>query len=327
MSKPLILTMGDPAGIGPEIILKSFLDPSINQLPQVVYGDFKIMKLYQDLLKINEIELVKIHDLKDAKFETKKLNVLDFDIVNMAEFKMGQVSATAGNAAFNYIIKAIEDTKAGLARAIVTAPINKEALHTAGHIYPGHTEIFAKYSGVASDYAMLLYDDKLSVIHVSTHVALTTAIAKVTPERVATVIRLAHESLTKIKGRAPKIGVAGLNPHASEHGLFGNEEAERIIPAIEKAKKLYDVVGPIAPDAIFNRGLKGEFDVIIAMYHDQGHIPFKLFAFDSGVNTTVGLPILRTSVDHGTAFNRAGKGTAQHSSMMQAIRLADKMTK
>jgi 4-hydroxythreonine-4-phosphate dehydrogenase len=327
MIKPLIVTMGDPAGIGPEVILKSFIDNSINKIDMVVYGDYKIMKLYQDLLKINNLKLNKVKTINDANFEEGTLNVVDFDIVDMNEFKIGEVKATSGNAAFKYIVKAIEDTNSGLARAIVTAPINKEALHNAGHIYPGHTEIFAKYSGVSSDYAMLLYDDKLSVIHVSTHVSLTTAIARVTSKRILNVIELANNALLKIKGYAPKIGVAGLNPHASENGLFGDNEALEIIPAVETGKKLYNVSGPIAPDSIFNRGLNGEFDVVVAMYHDQGHIPFKLFAFDTGVNITVGLPILRTSVDHGTAFNIAGKGIAKHLSMMQAIRLAYKITK
>jgi len=208
---------------------------------------------------------------------------------------------------------------------VCTGPINKEALHLAGHIYPGHTEIFAEYAN-STDYAMLLYDDKLSVIHVSTHVALEDAISLITQKRVEQVIELAAKNMNKIKGKDIKIAVAGLNPHASENGLFGHQEDEIITPAIENMKDKYNVIGPISPDTIFSRGLKKEFDIVVAMYHDQGHIPFKLYAFDSGVNTSVGLPIVRTSVDHGTAFDITGQGIAKHESMIAAIELCDKLS-
>jgi len=324
-NKPIILTMGDPAGIGPEVILQSFKKPEVNSLPVVVFGDFEVMALFKRLLNITEYELKALSSIEEASFDAHVLNVVDFKNIDMASYKMGEVSRMCGQAAFEYVIASIKAVQAGLARGVTTAPLNKEAMHLAGHYYPGHTEIFAEYSG-SSDYAMMLYDEKLSVIHVSTHISLSEAISTLTQKRVEQVIELAGVNVEKIKGRKAKIAVAGLNPHASENGLFGDQEEKIITPAIEAMKSKYDVIGPISPDTVFVRGLKKDFDIVVAMYHDQGHIPFKLYAFDSGVNTSVGLPIVRTSVDHGTAFDIAGQGIAGDSSMVAAILLANKLS-
>jgi 4-phospho-D-threonate 3-dehydrogenase / 4-phospho-D-erythronate 3-dehydrogenase len=323
--KPIILTMGDPAGIGPEVILQSFKKSEVNTLPVVVFGDFEVMDLFYKALNIQEFTLKQIFKIEDAHYDSKVLNVVDFNNINMDSYVMGQVSQMCGQAAFEYVIGSIEAVQAGLARAVTTAPLNKEAMHLAGHYFPGHTEIFAQYSG-SQDYAMMLYDEKLSVIHVSTHISLSQAISTLTKERIQQVIELAGINIEKIKGRKAKIAVAGLNPHASENGLFGNQEELVIAPAVEAMKDRFDVIGPISPDTVFIRGLKKDFDIVVAMYHDQGHIPFKLFAFDSGVNTSVGLPIIRTSVDHGTAFDIAGQGIAGDSSMVAAILLANKLS-
>jgi 4-phospho-D-threonate 3-dehydrogenase / 4-phospho-D-erythronate 3-dehydrogenase len=323
--KPIILTMGDPAGIGPEVILQSFKKSEVNTLPVVVFGDFEVMDLFYKALNIQEFTLKQIFKIEDAHYDPKVLNVVDFNNIKMDSYVMGQVSQMCGQAAFEYVIGSIEAVQAGLARAVTTAPLNKEAMHLAGHYFPGHTEIFAQYSG-SQDYAMMLYDEQLSVIHVSTHISLSQAISTLTQERIQQVIELAGINIEKIKGRKAKIAVAGLNPHASENGLFGNQEELVIAPAIEAMKDRFDVIGPISPDTVFIRGLKKDFDIVVAMYHDQGHIPFKLFAFDSGVNTSVGLPIIRTSVDHGTAFDIAGQGIAGDSSMVAAILLANKLS-
>jgi 4-hydroxythreonine-4-phosphate dehydrogenase len=324
-TKPIILTMGDPAGIGPEVILQAFKKPEVNTLPVVVFGDFNVMELFKGQLNLHDFELKNCTSIEETVFETKVLNVVDFKNIDMDSYKMGEVSKMCGQAAFEYVIGSIQAVQEGKARAVTTAPLNKEAMHLAGHYYPGHTEIFAQYSGT-DDYAMMLYDEQLSVIHVSTHIALSQAISGLTQKRIEQVIELAGDNIEKIKGRKAKIAVAGLNPHASENGLFGDQEEKIITPAIEAMKSKYDVIGPVSPDTVFVRGLKKDFDIVVAMYHDQGHIPFKLFAFDSGVNTSVGLPIIRTSVDHGTAFDIAGKGLAGDSSMVAAILLANKLS-
>jgi 4-hydroxythreonine-4-phosphate dehydrogenase len=231
----------------------------------------------------------------------------------------------SGNAAFEYVKKATELAMKKKIDAIATAPLNKEAMHKAGHVYPGHTEILAKFTE-AKDYAMFLYDEALRVIHVSTHISLLDAIKGLRKERVAAVIDLAHNTMIKLGYENPRIAVAGINPHAGEGGLFGDEEIKEIIPAIKlKRSEGINVEGPEPPDTVFLRAKEGSFDVVVAMYHDQGHIPLKLLGFHSGVNITVGLPIIRTSVDHGTAFGKAWKGIANESSMKEAIKLAIKL--
>jgi 4-phospho-D-threonate 3-dehydrogenase / 4-phospho-D-erythronate 3-dehydrogenase len=222
--------------------------------------------------------------------------------------------------------RATQLANAGRVGAVATAPLNKEAMHLAGHKYPGHTEILAELTGT-EDYAMMLVTDELKVIHVSTHVSLREAIERVRPDRELAVIRLAHASLRKLGVENPKVAVAGLNPHAGENGLFGTEDLERIAPAVEEAKeKGIEASGPWPPDTVLMQARRGEFDVVVVQYHDQGHIPVKLMGFETGVNVTVGLPFFRTSVDHGTAFDIAGSGKAEHASMRAALDLARKLS-
>jgi 4-hydroxythreonine-4-phosphate dehydrogenase len=320
------ITMGDPSGIGPEIILKSFEKPSVRDSRIIVIGDYRIMEAAYGLSGINSYNLKRIYDARDASFGRNILNILDLQCVDMKEFKPGRVMAGSGNAAFQSVKKAVELTLGRNIDAIATAPLNKEALHLAGHNYPGHTEILADLSGT-KNYAMLLYDRKLSVIHVSTHTSLLNAIKTLRKERIESVIRLADDMMSRIVGNHPRIAVAGLNPHAGENGLFGDEEIKEIIPAVkEMQKEGIDVSGPHPPDTVFLQTLNGNYDIVVAMYHDQGHIPLKLIGFRSGVNVTAGLPFIRTSVDHGTAFEIAWQGKADDNSMIQSIKLAIKLS-
>ena len=325
MGSIFAITMGDAAGIGPEIILQTFLGNETTNRKLLVVGDLVILKKVKELLGYNEVKLNSIASFEDACWEPQIVNVWDMKLLDSDGFEPGKVSAEAGNAAFQYLIEAIGLANAGKIAGVVTAPINKEAIHAGGHYFAGHTEIFAAYTDT-KDYAMLLYDQKFSVIHVSTHISLLEAINSLSQARVETVIQLAEDSMKKILGRAPRIAVAGLNPHAGENGLFGNQEIEILTPAIENMRvKGIEVSGPYAPDTIFLRTVKGFFDIVVAMYHDQGHIPMKLLGFDTGVNVSVGLPIIRTSVDHGTAFDIAWKGIAKNESLLKAIYLADRL--
>ncbi len=325
-SAPAIgITMGDPAGIGPEIILKSLEKKGIRKNRIMVIGDYVVMLETFNLLKIKSFELNRIHHFSECIFSDGVVNILDLQLIKKNEFYPGKVQAITGNAAFEYIRKAVELVNNKNINAIVTAPINKEAIHLAGHNYPGHTEILASLTGT-KDYAMFLYDKKLSVIHVSTHVSLLEAVTTLNRERIEKVIELANAAMTKLCGTIPGIAVAGINPHAGENGLFGDEEQKEIIPAIYNMKgKGINVEGPIPPDTIFLQAVKGKYDVVVAMYHDQGHIPLKLLGFNSGVNISLGLPFIRTSVDHGTAFDIAWQGKADEGSMIKAIKLAIKM--
>ncbi len=325
--KPLIaITMGDPAGIGPEIILKSFELPAIRNKRLVVIGDFNIMESACRLLKITSFKLKRIHILKECSFLPGVLNILDLDLVDMNKFVPAIVNSISGDAAFKSVRKAVELANKKEIDAIVTAPLNKEAIHLAGYNYPGHTEILASLSGT-SDYAMLLYSKKLKVIHVSTHVSLLEAIRRLNKERIEKVTGLAYNFMKQLKPGKIKIAVAGINPHAGENGLFGDEEIREIIPAVKRLKeKGIDVEGPVPPDTVFLQAVAGKYDVVVAMYHDQGHIPLKLLGFNNGVNVTVGLPFIRTSVDHGTAFEIAWQGKADNSSMVEAIKLAAKIS-
>ncbi|MGB8492536.1 MAG: 4-hydroxythreonine-4-phosphate dehydrogenase PdxA [Bacteroidales bacterium] len=320
------ITMGDPAGIGPEIILKSFENPVIRNGKLIVIGNYRILRTVYDLLKIRSFELRRIGRADEGVFNKAVLNVLDPGRAVEKDFRPGKVQAIAGAVAFDCVVKAIEMAKNGEIDAIVTAPLNKEALHLAGHKYPGHTEILADLTGT-SDFAMLLHDKKLSVIHVSTHVSLMDAITGLTRERIEKVIGLAHDFMKKLGISYPKIAVAGINPHAGENGLFGREEINEIIPAVRNMKgRGINVEGPVAPDTVFLQAVNGRYDIVVAMYHDQGHIPLKLLGFNSGVNVTVGLPFVRTSVDHGTAFEIAWQGIASEESMTEAIMLAIKLS-
>jgi 4-hydroxythreonine-4-phosphate dehydrogenase len=324
--KPVLgITMGDATGCGPEIIVKSLADASFYEMSRLfVIGDAKIMRRAVDIvgsaLKVRTVDLV-----ADAGKDAGVLDVLDFDNLP-ADLPFATVDARAGKAAYEYVAKGVEMAMAGQIDAIVTAPLNKEAMNLGGYHYAGHTEILGALSGT-KDYAMMLVGGPLRVIHVSTHVSLREACNRTKQARVLKVIELADESCKLLGIAEPRVAVAGLNPHAGEAGMFGTEEIEEIIPAIEAAKaRGICATGPIAPDTVFYRtALKGHFDIVVCMYHDQGHIPMKVLSFETGVNVTVGLPFIRTSVDHGTAFGKAGKGTADHRSLNESILLGAKM--
>ena len=281
--------------------------------------------------KINQISSV-----REAKFELGTIDVIDLKCVDMDTFEPGKVAPQCGNAAFVSIIKAIELAMAGEVDGTVTAPLNKEALHKGGHNFDGHTEIYAHYTGTKK-YAMLLADEFLRVIHVSTHVSLREACDRVKKERIIEVTELISNACRQFGMESPRIGIAGLNPHASDNGLFGWEEEKEIIPAVEELRQRgFNVDGPVPPDTLFAKAKCGKYDGCVAMYHDQGHIPFKVVGFNwnketgkmdsaKGVNITLGLPIIRVSVDHGTAFDVAGKGVASPDAMLLSIDYATRM--
>jgi len=310
MSKPIAITMGDPAGIGAEIIAKLGASPNRPDVPLLVIGDEGVMT----------------RALADVGADLSALRVLQAGDPLPFDLPVGQIDARAGAAAFAYIQRGIDLALAGEVRALVTAPISKEAMRLAGIGYPGHTEILADRCGVA-DFAMMLANDELRVLLVSIHLSLGDAIAAVTPASELRAIRLADQACRAFCVAAPKVAVAGLNPHAGENGLFGREEAEIIAPAIAAARREgIDASGPWPGDTIFMRARRGEFDIVVAQYHDQGLIPVKYLGVDKGVNITVGLPFVRTSVDHGTAFDIAGQGVADPASLVEAVRMAVAMS-
>jgi 4-hydroxythreonine-4-phosphate dehydrogenase len=306
------ITMGDPAGIGPEIICKALADMApAEQANIVVLGNAAVMAR---AARVTGTELT---------FGPGGV-ALD-DVAMPSEVPFGRIDPRGGDAAFHAIKRAVELAQAGSIGCIVTAPINKEALNNAGHHYDGHTGMLAALTGTKSSF-MLLASEKLSVIHVSTHVSLKTAIDRATPERIVETIRTGHKYLQRIGIANPRIAVAGINPHCGEHGLFGNEDEAQVVPAVARARaEGIAVTGPIPPDTVYYRASRGEFDLVVAQYHDQGHIPMKLIAFHSTVNISLGLPIDRTSVDHGTAFDIAGTGTADYVNMNAAIAYARKL--
>ena len=326
MDAPLIaVTMGDPAGIGPEIVAKTFAEERFrNENRTLVVGDPVILERAAKLLELS-LRVNAISEPEEAAFEPGAVDVLAVGELP-EDLPFGELDARAGDAAFRYVERATKLASSGRVAAIATAPLNKEAMHLAGHKYPGHTEILAELTGTR-DYAMMLVTDELKVIHVSTHVSLKKAIERVRSERELAVMRLAHDSLRKLGVENPKVAVAGLNPHAGENGLFGTEDLEHIAPAVEEARERgIEATGPWPPDTVLMRARRGEFDVVVVQYHDQGHIPVKLMGFDTGVNVTVGLPFFRTSVDHGTAFDIAGTGKADNASMQAALDLARKLS-
>ncbi len=321
MEKRLGITMGDAAGIGAEIILK-IMKEYMNDV--IIYGSFDVLEHYRHKFAY-DFELRKIADATEAIPD--KVNVLDQTGLLFSEFETGKVSPLCGKNAFLFLEKAIHDAMDSKIRGIVTCPLNKEALRAGGYDYDGHTEILSTLTGTKK-YGMLLWSDRLKTIHVSTHVSLAAAIQRVRKERIIEVTKLAEDILKKAGYEKPKIAIAGLNPHAGENGLFGDEEIREIIPAVEELRKLgIDAYGPIPPDTVFLKCYKGEYDLVVAMYHDQGHIPLKLMDFDGGVNITCGLPIIRTSVDHGTAFDIAGQNIARPDSLIRAIKVADMISK
>jgi len=316
------ITAGDPCGIGPEIVLKALKREPAYAQRCIVFGSTEVLRYYDDLLQYG----FPFYEIKTARdFRPGFINVYNADTVRMDDITIGQVCAAGGRCAFMSVKAAIEFAQRKEISCVVTAPLNKEALHVAGYNYAGHTEIFREFFHNPTC-AMLLWSDMLKTIHVTTHMPLRKACDAVTKQRVIEVIRLADSTLRKTGYQKPRIAVAGLNPHAGENGIFGDEEIMQIIPAVEECKKEgIDVYGPVAPDTVFLRCLNGESDIVVAMYHDQGHIPLKLLDFDGGVNITVGLEIVRTSVDHGTAFDIAGKLTAKEDSMLKAIAIGQKL--
>jgi len=326
--KPIIaITMGDPSGIGPEVIAKALGEGRIYDLCRpIVIGDARVMaaaaKLVSRNLQVNAVEA-----LEQATFRHGLMDVLDLKNIEIDRLRRGKVDRDSGRAAVEYVQRAIDLAIKGEVDAIATAPLNKEAMNLAGFPYPGHTEILAETTG-SKNYAMMLLAGPLRVVHVTTHTSLRNACDRVKKGRVVTTIHLTDRSLKDLGIVNPRIAVAGLNPHAGEGGLFGTEELDEIAPAIKECRSEgIHVEGPFPPDTVFLRGKRGEFDAVVAMYHDQGHIPVKLLGFEEGVNVTIGLPIIRTSVDHGTAFDIAWKGFADSRSMVEAIRVAAEMAK
>lgn len=328
--------MGDPAGIGPEIVVKALsLKETYDKCRPMVTGDAAVMQLAIRQLD-SDLKVNAISNVNDARFEYGTIDVYDLHCIDMDTFRQGEVAAQCGDAAFKAVVKAIELAMNNDVDATVTAPLNKEALNLAGHHFDGHTEIYARYTSTKK-YAMLLADDFMRVIHVSTHVSLRQACDLVKKQRIIDVAELITDACRQFGIERPHIGIAGLNPHASDNGLFGSEEKEEIIPAVEALRaKGYDVDGPVPPDTLFAKAKCGKYDGCVAMYHDQGHIPFKVVGFNwnketgkmestKGVNITLGLPIIRVSVDHGTAFDVAGKGVASPEAMLLSIDYAARM--
>ncbi|MBN1575048.1 MAG: 4-hydroxythreonine-4-phosphate dehydrogenase PdxA [Chitinispirillaceae bacterium] len=309
------LTMGDPAGIGPEIALKALQIPAFRE-STVVVGDFGVMEDVAASLNLH----LPLHPMASAgEFTTGSANILDCRQVTPGSYIIGRTHASCGRAAYAYIERAIRDALAGEVDGVITNPINKEALHAAGINYPGHTEIFAEKTGTAG-YSMLFLLRNVGVAHVTTHCSLRDAIELVSVDRVASNIRLLDGAMRQLGVAAPRIAVGGLNPHAGENGLFGNEEIRHIAPAIETARREgVAATGPYPPDTVFMRAFRGEFDGVVAMLHDHGFVALKSMDFEHGVNITIGLPIIRTSVGHGTAFDIAGKGIASPESLLAAF--------
>ncbi len=322
MKPRIAITMGDPAGIGPEIIVKALQEASVWAVCRpIVIGDAGQLERAAGLLR-TAVSVIPVASMIEAEGPERRVVVLQTGRVP-ADLPLGRVSAEGGEVAYQCVVRAAELARRGEVAAICTAPLNKEALQAAGHRYPGHTELLGELTG-RKDFAMVLIGPDLRVAHVSTHVGLRKAIEQVAREREETVIAVAAELLRRIGIPAPRIAVCGLNPHAGEHGLFGEGEDDReIAPAVEAMRaRGYDVQGPLPADTVFYRARRGDFDLVVAQYHDQGHVAMKVLGLEGGVNVTAGLPILRTSVDHGTAFDIAGKGVADHRGMVEAIRLA-----
>jgi 4-hydroxythreonine-4-phosphate dehydrogenase len=324
---PLIaVTMGDGAGVGPEVVVGALMEPEVaERCRPVVIGDAGRLQAAADALGLSP-EIVPITEVSEAVFAPGRINVIDLGLLP-ADLPWGRLSPVAGHAAYEYVRVAAELAMAGAVQGICTAPLNKEALHSAGHVYPGHTELLAHFCGI-EEVSMMLSSPKIRVIHVTTHIGLIDAVAKIEPGLVERTVRRGHEALLRAGIPAPRIGVCGINPHAGEGGLFGyGEEEEKIVPAIERLQAAgIDARGPLPADTAFFVAGRGDYDLIVAMYHDQGHGPVKILGIESGVNITVGLPVIRTSVDHGTAFDIAGTGKVEVGSMIEALRQAAQMS-
>jgi len=323
--KKLAITMGDPGGVGPEIIVRALNSSEVrNYCAPIVIGDASIIEEALNLLKLNlQLRLIKSPEESKPTSRDRFIELIDMGMIK--KFRKNKPTAEGGKACVSYIKKAVEVAVKKQVDGIVTAPISKEALKIAGFKWPGHTEMLADLTNTR-DYAMMLMGGHLRVILVTVHTALKNVPALITRKRILKTIRLAKKACDMLKIKKPRIAVAALNPHAGEAGIFGDEEKKKIIPAIREAvKERIPVSGPYPPDTIFYKAYKGEVDVIVCMYHDQGLIPLKMLAFDQGVNTTIGLPFVRTSPDHGTAYDIAWKGVANPTSMIEAIKLAAKL--
>ena len=333
------ITMGDPASIGPEITVKALsLEEIYHKCRPLVIGDANVMEAAVRIVGKDGIKIHPVHSVDEALFEPGTIDVYDMGLVDMDQLERGKVSAMAGEAAFRYVEKVIQMALAGEVDGTVTNAFSKEAINLAGHHYSGHTEVYADMTGTKK-YTMMLAHENMRVVHVSTHVSLREACERVKKDRVLEVIRIAYQACRNLGIQQPKIGVAGLNPHSGENGLFGREEIEEIIPAIEAANgEGIFAEGPVPPDTVFSKARGGWYDMVVAMYHDQGHIPLKGVGFVynqeqqkwdavAGVNITLGLPIVRASVDHGTAFDQAGQGVANELSLMNAIDYGIRLSK
>jgi 4-phospho-D-threonate 3-dehydrogenase / 4-phospho-D-erythronate 3-dehydrogenase len=323
MTRPIVaITMGDAAGVGPEIIVKALQSAEVHQICRpMVIGDAGRLRKAAAITKVT----LPIHSVtapSEAPFSPEAIDCLDLDCIP-GDLPFGKLSKIAGDGAYRFIAKAVELAMAGSIHAVCTAPLNKEALHAGGHLFPGHTELLAALSGTR-EVSMMLSTPKMRVIHVTTHIGLLDAIERIEPGLVERTIRRGNDALLKAGVARPHVGVCGINPHAGEHGLFGRGEEElKIQPAIDAARRSgIDVEGPLPADTLFFRAGRGDFDLVVAMYHDQGHGPVKVLGLEAGVNITIGLPFVRTSVDHGTAFDIAGTGKADERSLIEALRQA-----
>ena len=327
-SKPILaITLGDPGGIGPEIIAKALAHASVyEQARPLVVGERRALEAAIRITS-TPLEVRTVEAPSDAGERPGIVDLVDLANIDIEHVGRGHVCAEVGKAGYEYVERATRYALADEVGAVVTPPLNKEALSEAGWVGVGHTELLARFSGVPDqNVAMMLASNRLRVVHVSTHVSLRRAIEMVQPERIVTAARLAGDAARDIVGHDPHLAIAGLNPHAGEHGLFGSEEEEFIEPAITRLRdEGWHVSGPVSPDTVFLRAAAGDFDAVVAMYHDQGHIPSKFAGFDDTVNVTLGLPIVRTSVDHGTAYDIVGTGKANEANLLDAITLAAQM--
>ncbi|NLU75359.1 4-hydroxythreonine-4-phosphate dehydrogenase PdxA [Streptomyces sp. HNM0575] len=338
MSRPVIaITMGDAAGVGPEVVVKALartVGPAGTAgatdaahsaaFRPLVVGDAARLRRAAEVTGA-ELEIAAVGSPEEARWEPGTADCIDLANIP-ADLPFGELSPVAGEAAYRYVETATRLATGHRVDAICTAPLNKEALHAAGHRYPGHTELLADLTGT-DEVSMLLSAPSLRVIHVTTHIGLVDAVAKIEPGLVERTVRRGHETLRSSGVARPRIAVCGINPHAGENGLFGHgEEETKVVPAIEALRRDgIDAQGPLPADTVFFRAVRGDFDLVVAMYHDQGHGPVKVLGLDAGVNVTVGLPVIRTSVDHGTAFDIAGTGAADEASMLEALRQATEL--
>jgi 4-hydroxythreonine-4-phosphate dehydrogenase len=320
----IAVTMGDAAGVGPEIVMKALAHRDLYAMcrPLVAGDAARLEEAGRRTGAALGLRSLPRDGIAAAQYEPGTVDCLDLKLIP-AGLPFGRLSAVAGHAAYEYVRLATELAMAGRIEAICTAPLNKEALHAGGHIFPGHTELLAALTGTP-EVSMMLTAPDLRVIHVTAHIGLIDAIARIEPGLVERTIARGRDVLIKAGVAQARIGVCGINPHAGENGLFGHgEEEAKIIPAIAAVRaRGWDVQGPLPADTLFFRAARGDFDMVVAMYHDQGHGPVKVLGLEAGVNITVGLPVIRTSVDHGTAFDIAGTGTADERSLLEALRQA-----